>query len=90
MQEGKLKAYLTVPFLTSVSPVTLQSDIRGDVSGSRAVATLYRQAFFINADLPAIYAQLDGLTKPALPPSPLTAIFLRMLLFRVSEHWVPF
>ena len=85
-----LKAYLTVPFLTSISATSQQSDIAGDVSRSVAVGNAYRRAFFQDADLEAIDAQLKQLTKGIGAPSPLTMIYLRTLLFRLSDKWTPF
>jgi GR25 family glycosyltransferase involved in LPS biosynthesis len=87
--KGELKAYLTVPFLTSVSRDTLESDIRGELDKSRAVATIYRRSFFQEADLTALETELRELLSD-VEVSPLAAIYVRSLLFRVSDQWVPY
>lgn len=89
VNHGLLKAYVTVPFQTSVSPSVLQSDIRGDLDCSRAVYTIYRRAFFEDADLPSLDAELRDLTQEAML-SPLAAIYVKTLRFRLSDQWVRF
>lgn len=83
----QLKAYLAVPFLTSVSRDTLESDIRGDLDKSRAVSTIYRRAFFQESNLTALDAEIQELLKDILV-TPLGAIYLRTLLFQISDQWV--
>lgn len=94
VHQKRLKAYLTVPFVTSVSRDSLQSDILGTVTGAKAVVTAvvtaYRRAFFQDADLPALDAEIQELTRQLGPPSPLTALYLRTLFFRLSDAWVPY
>ena len=87
---GKLKAYLTVPFLTSISPDSQQSDIRGAVSRSVAVAGAYRRAFFLDADLPALFAEIQELTSDMEKPTLLREIYLRTLQYRLSDRWEHF
>ena len=116
---GCLKAYLTVPFQTSVSRDALDSDIRGGLDASRVAATIYRRAFFEDANLQSLGAELQELTKDAtlLPDyrraffqdpalrtldaeiqgliksarlSPLAEIYVRTLLFTLTDRWVQF
>ncbi len=84
-----LKAYVTVPFLTSVSPDSLQSDICGEVELSRAVFDTLRRAFFQDADIPALAAEMRQLIK-GIAPSTLEMIYVDALLFTFSDRYVHF
>ncbi len=81
-----LKAYVTVPFQTSVSRDTLQSDIRGQLDRTRAVCTAYRRAFFQDADLQSLDAEIQELVNGATL-SPLAAIYAKALRFNLSDEW---
>jgi GR25 family glycosyltransferase involved in LPS biosynthesis len=89
VKKGALKAYLTVPFQTSVSPGSQKSDIRGDLDCSRAVDAVYRRAFFQDADLAALNAEMQELVEGATL-SPLADLYLKALRFKLSDRWVPF
>jgi hypothetical protein len=89
VHEGRLKAYVTVPFMTSVSRDSLDSDIRGSVEGSRRVCEVLRRAFFQEADWHALSAEMSELTQGAAIP-PLAALYLQAEGFSMSDQWVPF
>jgi hypothetical protein len=89
VRRGELKAYVTVPFVTSVSPDGLASDIRGRVDRSRRVCELVRRAFFLEADLGALLAEMRDLTRGARL-SPLASLYLEAESFTLSDQWVPF
>jgi GR25 family glycosyltransferase involved in LPS biosynthesis len=84
-----LKAYVTVPFLTSISRHNLQSDIRGGWDRSRTVWGVYRRGFFKDADYNALLGEMEELTRE-VRVSPLAALYLRALTFTMSDQWVPF
>jgi hypothetical protein len=88
VKQGMLKAYLTVPFLTSVSRDSLCSDIRGgEVNRCLAVLDVYRRTFFQNADLRSLDAELQELVKGATH-SERRILYLKALLFCLSDQWV--
>jgi GR25 family glycosyltransferase involved in LPS biosynthesis len=88
VKQGMLKAYLTVPFLTSVSRDSLHSDIRGgEVNRSLAVLDVYRRSFFRNADLRSLDAELQELIKGATH-SEMRSLYLKSLSFCLSHQWV--
>jgi len=89
VHRGILKAYVTLPFQTSVSRDNLQSDIRGDLDNSRAVLTAYRRAFFEDADLGSLDSEMQQLIRGA-ELSPLASIYIKALMFNVSDQWVHF
>jgi GR25 family glycosyltransferase involved in LPS biosynthesis len=84
-----LKAYVTVPFLTSISRHNLESDIRGGLDRSRAVWGVYRRGFFKEASFEALLGEMEELTRE-VKVSPLAALYLRALTFTMSDQWVPF
>jgi len=84
-----LKAYVTVPFLTSVSRDSSQSDISGQRDLSRAVFDVFRRAFFQDADLPSLNAEMQQLLQ-GIAPSPLEMIYLKSMLFILSDQYVDF
>ena len=88
VEKGMLKAYLTVPFLTSVSRDSLQSDILGgEVNRSLAVLDAYRRTFFQNADLQSLDAELEELIKGATH-SPMRNSYLKAFFFCLSSQFV--
>jgi len=84
-----LKAYVTVPFLTSISPDSLQSDIRGEIDLSRAVFDTFRRSFFQDSDVPTLAVEMRKLIEE-IAPSPLEMIYLDALLFTLSDRYVHF
>jgi GR25 family glycosyltransferase involved in LPS biosynthesis len=89
VNEKVLKAYVTAPFLTSVSRNSLQSDISGEMKLSRAVFDTFRRAFFQDADLQSLDAEMQEFIK-GLEPSLLEKIYLKALLFTLSDRYVNF
>jgi GR25 family glycosyltransferase involved in LPS biosynthesis len=89
VRHGHLKAYVVVPFPTTVSRHSHDSDIRGSVDRSRKVNEVVRQSFFVEADRKALLADIQELMK-GNSVSLLAAIFLNAQSFAVSDQWVPF
>jgi len=89
VQTGLLKAFLTVPFLTSIAQTAADSDIRGSLDRSRRVCDTFRRALFPAADLSALHNEMQGLTAGA-QVSPLTAVYLNTEMFMLSDKFVPF
>ena len=89
VHHGLLKAFVTVPFLTSLSRESLQSDIRGTVDHSRSVFEVLRRSFFVDADHAALSVEMEELTRSA-KVSPLANLFLSAERFMLSDQWVPF
>jgi GR25 family glycosyltransferase involved in LPS biosynthesis len=85
----RLRAYVTVPFLTTLSPDNVESDIRSQVDRSRRVLDVCRRCSFVDADLRALHAELLDLTRGAAVP-PRAGIFLHALSFWLSDQFVPF
>ena len=89
VQERHLTAYVTVPFLTSISAESDESDILGSLGASRRVSDLYRRGFFVDADRRALLEATTALTAGALV-SPLAALYLHGVRYALSDKWVPF
>jgi GR25 family glycosyltransferase involved in LPS biosynthesis len=88
VQQRLLRAYVVVPFVTTVSDESLRSDIR-TIDLSYRVFNLFRQAFFIDADRPAILKEMEDLTRHAKVPT-LEAIYLNAERFTFSDRWTDF
>ena len=89
IQRGQLKALITVPYMTSISAHSDASDIRGPLDRSRRVCDIFRRAFFQDADLPALLAEMQSLTADA-KISPLAMLFVNAEAFVLSDQWVKF
>lgn len=89
VHRGQLKAFLTVPFMTSISTQSTTSDINSKVTLSQHVCTLYRQAFFQEANLPALQAEMQKLTAGA-NSSPLLELYLSAERFSLSDQFERF
>ena len=89
VNQGAVNAYATLPFLTSVSPEGLKSDIRGNLNHSRRIFDVYRRAFFRDADIPSLTAEMQELIKGATVP-PLVNFYLNAVLYSLSEQYEPF
>jgi len=90
VRRGSLRGFVTIPFLTTVSANSNQSDIRGDFDWPRRVQMVYRRAFFIGADLAAAEREIGELTAQAKVEDPLDRIFIAALAARFSDKWQPF
>src|SRR5207247_1322416 len=86
---GRLAAYVTAPFVTSVSPANAESDIRGAHDFAHAVYDLYRRAFYIEADQDAILRQMTRMVAGARLPK-LASIFLTAHGAAMSDRWKEF
>jgi GR25 family glycosyltransferase involved in LPS biosynthesis len=89
VHQGQLKAFLTVPFMTSISAESDDSDIRGGLDLTRRVCDLYRRGFFQEADLPALLTDMQRLTTGS-KIAPLTALYLQSERFSLSDQFVRF
>ena len=89
VKAGRLRAYVTVPFLTSISAASNESDIQGPLNASRRVTELYRRGFFLDADAKALVAEMLALTAGA-QVSPLAALYLNAEMYSLSDKWMPF
>jgi GR25 family glycosyltransferase involved in LPS biosynthesis len=89
VRDGRLNACLTVPFLTSLSPIGDFSEIRGPTDRSRRVCGAYRRSFFISANLSALAAEIEKLVTDICLDSH-TALFIRAQEFSLSTHWREF
>jgi len=88
VNEGKLKAYLTVPYMTSISPESNMSDISGSLDHSRRVCEIYRRAFFQEANLVSLLTEMQLLTAQAKIPQ-LAGLYLHTESFMLSDQWIP-
>ena len=89
VHQSRLRAFVTVPFLTTLSAAGIHSDIRGRVDRSRRVCEAYRRAFFIDADRPALMAEMQELVAGA-KVAPLSELFLEAQRFSLSDSWEVF
>ena len=89
IDRGSLNAYLTLPFATSLSQNTSESDIRGGLDLSRKVMNLYRASLFKDADLDYLAKELRRLTATA-KVSNLAECYLEAAKFALSDRWVQF
>jgi GR25 family glycosyltransferase involved in LPS biosynthesis len=87
--QKQIKAFVIVPFLTSLAPDGQQSEIRDTDDLSRQVWSIYRRAFFKDADIQSLSNEMNRLVNnPALPP--LDLLFLSALRFRLSDQLAMF
>jgi len=89
LRAGDLRAFVTVPFLTSISPENNQSSIRGALDTSRQVCDVFRRGFFVDADVNALCDEMRRLTEGA-GVSPLTQLYLSGYAFSCSDRYVDF
>jgi GR25 family glycosyltransferase involved in LPS biosynthesis len=87
--QGSLNAYVTLPFATSLSQNTNESDIRGGLDLSRKVMNLYRASLFKDAYLDHLANELRRLTATA-KVSDLAECYLAAVKFALSDQWVQF
>ena len=88
VRDGVLRAYVTVPFLTSIS-ISAASTVRGRLTRSRRVCGVLRRAFFEDADRRALQREMRTLTEGARL-SELAGLFAAAGSFAVSDRWEPF
>ncbi|MGA2582811.1 MAG: glycosyltransferase family 25 protein [Tepidisphaeraceae bacterium] len=86
VQQGLLNAYVTLPLLTTLSTRANESEIRGDLNVSNKVMDLYRRAAFKDADLGALNAEMEELTRGS-GVSLFANIFLKHLAFSLSDKY---
>ena len=89
VHRGELRAYVTAPFLTTVSDLSAESDVLGQHDFAHAVLDLYRQCFYIRANLPALSAKLATLARDSRI-HPLHSIFITAHAAALSEDWKNF
>jgi hypothetical protein len=84
VRQKLLKAVVTVPFLTSLGPEALQSDIREDGDLGQQVTQIYRRAFFEEADPMSLIREMRALLQ-GIQVSPLAALYLQAAAFVLSD-----
>jgi GR25 family glycosyltransferase involved in LPS biosynthesis len=89
VHSGNLRAYVTAPFLTSISDVSSQSEVLGAHDFSREVADLYRRSFYVAADLPNLLARMTELARHARLPT-LSSLFITAHAAALSDRWNTF
>jgi len=89
IQQGALNAYATLPFVTSLSDQTSDSDIRGELDLSRRVMNVYRRSLFKDADERQLAEEMRRLTAGA-KLSPIAECYLDAVKFVLSDQWVHF
>jgi hypothetical protein len=89
IRQKQLKAYVTVPFMTSISAESDTSDIRGELDLSHRVCDVFRRGFFQEADLVALRREMKLLTE-GTTVTPLAGLYLDAMTFRLSSRWVRF
>lgn len=62
-QSGEINAYITFPFLTTISDHSLKSSIRGDLDDARKVLDIYRKSFYIDSEIEKISDTLKTWSK---------------------------
>lgn len=88
VHDGALRAYVTVPFLTSFSN-SVASTVRGRLTRSHQVCNVVRRGFFEDADRRALQREMRTLTNGARL-SELASLFAAAGSFAVSDRWTPF
>lgn len=89
LRSGELRAFVTVPFLSSISPENNQSSIRGELDTSRQVCDVFRRGFFVDADVKGLLDEMRRLTE-GVGVSPLTQLYLSGYAFSCSDRYVEF
>jgi GR25 family glycosyltransferase involved in LPS biosynthesis len=89
INDGKLNAYTCVPFLSSLSEESKQSDIRGQLDASRIAYSAYSRAVFIDADHAEINKELVEIAKDVSLPS-LAEVYIRSLAFTLTDKFQKF
>lgn len=89
LRTKELRAFVTVPFLTSISAENNQSDIRGPLDASRQVCDVFRRGFFVDADVNGLLAEMRRLTE-GTTVSPLTELYFNGYAFSCSDRYVDF
>jgi len=89
IQQGALNAYVTLPFVTSLSDQTNESDIRGGVDLSRQVLNIYRRSLFKDANEGQLAEEMRRLTAGA-KISPFADCYVNAVKFVLSDQWVHF
>jgi GR25 family glycosyltransferase involved in LPS biosynthesis len=89
VKQRLLKAFVTLPFMTSLSSDCIKSDIRGALDRSRRVCNVYRRAFFVEANLEALREEMHALVSEERI-APMTQIYLDMLSFTLTDQFVWF
>jgi GR25 family glycosyltransferase involved in LPS biosynthesis len=84
---GQLKAFLTIPFITTISEGSNDSDIRGDIGRSRRVCDLFRRGLFQDADVHALLTEMQQLTSDSKISS-LAALYLNAEMFTLGDKFV--
>jgi hypothetical protein len=89
IKDQSLDAYVTMPFLTTLSRNTNESDIQGPLDLSRRILNLYRRAAYKDSNLTEIGEEMRKLTAgPNVPPY--ANLFLNAVTFLLSDRYLNF
>jgi len=89
VHSGVLRAYTTMPFVTSVGESSERSSIRGELDSSRRVHQLYRRSLYKDADHEALLGEMRALTRGASIDAH-DCLLVEALGFRLSDRWEGF
>ncbi len=89
LRKRELRALVTVPFLSSISAESNQSNIRGQLDMSRQVCDVFRRGFFVGADLNELVEEMRRLTR-GTAASPLVQLYLSGYAFSRSDKYLNF
>jgi hypothetical protein len=86
---GNLNAYVTVPFITTLSADSSNSDIRGSMDRSRRIFDTLRRGFFKQANMAELQKDMQELIAGARI-SPLVSLYLNAEMFTLSDKFESF
>jgi len=86
VHSGELKAFITLPFMSTVSGHSANSNISRKLNLSHSVSETLRRSFFQDADLELLTAQMREQVA-ATTISPLAAIYLDSAKFVISDQF---
>ncbi|MGD0463837.1 MAG: hypothetical protein ABSB74_15225 [Tepidisphaeraceae bacterium] len=89
VKDQLLDAYITMPFLTSLSVNTYESDIGNPMDLSQRVLNLYRLAAYKDANLTEMAEEMRKLTANSTVPT-YARLFLDAVTFLLSDRYVNF
>lgn len=89
VSKRKLRAHVVLPFVTTISAESNNSDIRGDMDRSRRVCDMLRRGLFQDANLEALLTEIRQLTTGA-KIEPLVNLYLNAETFMLSDQWQKF
>jgi GR25 family glycosyltransferase involved in LPS biosynthesis len=89
VKQQLLDAYITMPFLTSLTVNTYESDIGNPMDLSQKVLNLYRLAAYKDANLTEMAEEMRKLTANSTVPT-YAGLFLDTVTFLLSDRYINF